>query len=303
MENIGELLALTTALCWTMTSMLFSEAGRRIGSLNLNLIRLILAMGIFMTFLGLTGQPVVPYNASAQLWMYLSLSGLVGFVFGDLFLFRAFVLIGARLSMLVYSSVPVITLFLGWIFLRETIGAEEFLGIVLTLTGIATVVLFRAPAPHEPDPAEIIHRKKRFTQGILFGFLGAVGQAGGLIIARFGAGTEFSAFGATQIRVIAGIVGFSLIFLFTRRFKNFFSSIRNYRAMVLVAAGAFFGPFLGVSLGLRAAQLTTAGIAATLMAITPVLIIPPSVILYKEKITPLEILGTFVTLAGVAILV
>lgn len=283
--------------------MFFSEAARRIGSLNLNLIRLLFALALFMIFQGLTGQDIIPFNAPGHVWMYLSLSGLVGFVFGDLFLFRAFVLIGARLSMLIYASVPVITLFLGWIFLGQTIGLEEFIGILLTLTGIAIVVLFRAPAPHEPDPAEIIHRKKRFSRGILFCVLGAVGQAGGLIIARLGTGTDFSAFGATQIRVIAGIIGFSVIFLVTGRFKNFVTSIQNPKALSLVVIGAFFGPFLGVSLGLRAAQLTTAGIAATLMAITPVLIIPPSVIIYKEKITVLEILGTVITIAGVAVLV
>jgi len=303
MNNLGELLALATAVCWTATSMLFSEAGRRIGSLNLNLIRLIVALVYFMVFLGLTGEQVIPIDAPARVWITLSLSGLVGFVFGDLFLFRAFVLIGARISMLIYSSVPVIALFFGWIFLGETISFQSFIGVVLTLAAIAGVVLFRAPAPHEPDPVQIIHRKKIFTQGVLFGFLGALGQAGGLVIARFGTGTEFSAFGATQIRVIAGIIGFGLIFLVTGRFKKFVHSLKNPKALALVFAGAFVGPFLGVSLGLRAAQLTTTGIAATLMAITPVLIIPPSILLYKERITLLEVVATFVTLGGVAILV
>ena len=298
----GEFFALATALCWTGTSMAFSEAGKRIGSLNLNLIRLITAFGYFLIFMIFTGEPLIPTQAPVSVWIYLSLSGLVGFVFGDLFLFRAFVLIGARLSMLIYASVPMITLFLGWVFLGETIGLEQFLGVVLTLGGIATVVLFRAPDPHEPDPTKVLQRRKDFLQGIGFGFLGALGQAGGLIIARFGTGTDFSAFGATQIRVIAGILGFGIIFLVTGRFPQFVQRIRNRQAMTLVALGAFLGPFLGVSLGLRAAQLTTAGIAATLMAISPVLIIPPSIILYKERITLLEVVGTFVTLGGVAVL-
>jgi drug/metabolite transporter (DMT)-like permease len=62
-----------------------------------------------------------------------------------------------------------------------------------------------------------------------------------------------------------------------------------------------FGPFIGVSLSLMAVQYARAGIASTLMALTPVLILFPYALIYKQKITPKEILGVIVSMTGVAL--
>jgi drug/metabolite transporter (DMT)-like permease len=72
--------------------------------------------------------------------------------------------------------------------------------------------------------------------------------------------------------------------------------------MVRIAMGGFFGPFLGVSLGLFAAQNTTTGVAATIIALVPVLIIPPSVLIFGEKVTAREIVGAVVAVTGVGLL-
>jgi drug/metabolite transporter (DMT)-like permease len=72
--------------------------------------------------------------------------------------------------------------------------------------------------------------------------------------------------------------------------------------MAATTLGSFFGPFLGVSFSLLAIRYTETGIAATIMAIVPILIIPPVVILYKEKVKPLEILGSVISITGVALL-
>ncbi|KGE71911.1 DMT family transporter [Spirochaeta lutea] len=295
----GELLALGTALCWTITSIMFSEAGRRVGSLNLNLIRLLIALGFFTLFQAVTGGELIPFSAPQRIWATMGISGLIGFVLGDLFLFQAFILIGPRLSMLVYSSVPVITLVLGWFFLGETLGAGQGWGVALTLGGILMVIALRNRSPSTGSGETTL---REFVVGVLCAFLGSIGQAGGLIVGRFGAGTEYSAFAATQIRVIAGIIGFLVVFILTRRWRQLWGALHNAKAYPFIVAGSFFGPFLGVSLGLWAAQRTQTGIAATLMAIVPVLIVIPSILIYKEKINLAEIIGTGITLWGVSFL-
>lgn len=63
----------------------------------------------------------------------------------------------------------------------------------------------------------------------------------------------------------------------------------------------FFGPFLGVSFSLIAVKYTAAGVAATLMSIVPVLIIAPSVIFFREKVTFKEIAGAIIAVGGVAL--
>jgi len=123
-----------------------------------------------------------------------------------------------------------------------------------------------------------------------------------LVLGRLGAGTTLNPFAATQIRVFAGIVGFSLVFTVTRKWRNVATAVRDRGAMARVSTGALFGPFLGVSLGLFAAQNTSTGIASTIMALVRVLIIIPPVLLFREKVTFREVLGAIVAVTGVGLL-
>ena len=311
-SRVGELAALGTALCWTITALSFESAGKRIGSLTVNLIRLLMAAVFFALYGWLVRGLAVPTDAGAYAWTWLGLSGLVGFVIGDLLLFQAFVDIGARISMLIYASVPPITALLGRLVLDERLTRVGIVGMVLTVAGIAIVVLRRPPqvtAPLAPfaDPegeysaVHVAHKPHRL-RGALFAFGGAVGQAGGLILGRMGAGVTLDAFAATQIRVFAGIIGFVLVFTFSRRWRTVGSALGDLGAMGRVGLGALFGPFLGVSLGLFAAQNTSTGIASTIMALVPVLIIVPSVLLFKERVTLREVIGAVVAVGGVALL-
>jgi drug/metabolite transporter (DMT)-like permease len=72
--------------------------------------------------------------------------------------------------------------------------------------------------------------------------------------------------------------------------------------MARTGIGAFFGPFLGVSLSLLAVKYTEAGVAATLMALAPVMIIPVSVLVFREHVAWPAVLGAVVAVAGSALL-
>ena len=324
MGRIGELAALATAVFWTITAMSFESAGKRVGSLAVNLIRLVIAFVLFTGYSIAFRGSVVPVDAGATAWTWLSVSGLVGFVIGDLLLFQAFVIIGARIAMLVYSSVPPLTALIGWFVLGERLTTQGWIGMALTVLGISIVVTQRKPAGGDtgvglgPDAGAVPPLDQADdtsdhgvgpslggsskTIGVLLAFGGAVGQAVGLVLSKFGAGLSFDPFAATQIRAIAGIVGFSLLFIVLGKFGSVFHALRDGAAMVRIAMGGFFGPFLGVSLGLFAAQNTTTGVAATIIALVPVLIIPPSVLIFGEKVTAREIVGAVVAVTGVGLL-
>ncbi len=297
-EIIGQIAALGTALCWTITSLSFEAAGRRVGSLQVNLIRLYIALLIFALLLTITGGAPLPLEAPREVWIWLSLSGLVGFVFGDLFLFQSFVDVGARTAMVVYSLVPPLTAILGRIFLQEILEPLQLIAIVVTMTGVILVV--HSGAPPSTAPGGPGARGKR-NRGIFFAFLGAVGQAAGLVMSRYGA-PSYDPFAATQIRVIAGTIGFTILFTISRRWRLVGAALQDRHALRLMGQGAFFGPFLGVSLGLFAAQRTSTGITATLIATVPVLLIPITVFVFRQGITRREIIGCLVAVTGVALL-
>jgi drug/metabolite transporter (DMT)-like permease len=298
LTHLGELAALGTASCWAFSSLAFDAAGRRIGALTLNLIRLVIAFAFLCLAAWAARGIALPVDASAGAWFWLAISGLVGFVFGDLCLFRAFLIIGPRLSMLMMALAPPLTAVIGWLLLGETLTGRDLLGMTLTVAGIAWAVSERNPErdrPGEPLPA-----RPRLS-GVALGFGGALGQAGGLVLSKLGMGT-YNAVAATQVRVLAGIAGYVLLFFALRWWPRVWPAMRDGKALGFASLGAFFGPFLGVTLSLIAIQHTVAGVAASIMALTPVLIIPLVVLLRRERVGPGGIAGAAVAVSGVALL-
>ncbi|KOA21545.1 EamA-like transporter family protein [Clostridium homopropionicum DSM 5847] len=294
-SHIGEFAALLTAFFWTTTAMVFESAGKKVGSLQVNYIRLMFAF-IFISIYTLISRGLfLPVDASTSTWVWLLISGLVGFVLGDLFLFQAYVEIGARISMLIMSSVPPLTAILSYFVLGEKLTKVNILGMTITVLGIALVVLKKKEG--EEGKVQFAHSAK----GLFFAFLGAVGQATGMVISKFGM-QNYNPFAATQIRIIAGLFGFTVLFFIMKRWGNLALAFKNKEALKRISVGALFGPFLGVSFQLLSLQYTSAGVTSTITAIIPVLIIPPAVILFKEKLTSKELFGSMVTIVGVAIL-
>ncbi len=297
-NHFGEIAGVLTAVFWTVTSLAFESAGKKVGSLSVNLIRLIIAF----FFIGFYSWAVrgffFPTDATLYQWEWLALSGLVGFVIGDLLLFQALVVVGARISMLMMALAPPFAAFIGWLVLGEVLSPTNLMGMTITLSGIVIVILKR----ERSEVNGVISRKIKSNysiQGVLLALGGAMGQGAGLVLSKKGMG-DYDAFSASQIRVLTGIVGFIFVLTIMKRWPRFSAALKNIPAMKRITLGAFFGPFLGVSFSLLAVQNTQAGIAATLMSITPVLIIAPAVFLFKEKINWKEILGAVITVIGIA---
>ncbi len=292
--HIGELTSLATALCWTIAVTAFESAGKRAGTLPVNIIRLVLSVGLLSIYTMIFRGSPLPMDATGRVWLWLSLSGLAGFVLGDLLLFKALMIVGSRISMLIYSSVPVITAVFGLLWLNETLSLTDITGIALTLLGISLVILVRHP---EQKGLSLSHP----LTGILYALGGSIGQAAGLILGKFGSG-EYDAFAATQIRTFAGILGFALIITLAGRWKPVGITLKDGKNFRTIMIGSFFGPFLGVSLSLFSVQRTATGIASAIMAIIPVLLIPVAIIYFKEKIMFKEVIGALIAVAGVAVL-
>jgi drug/metabolite transporter (DMT)-like permease len=292
-NHLGEFAALLTALFWTISALAFESASRRLGSLTVNILRLFIGF-IFLTILiYLRRKMLFPLDASPENWFWLSLSGLVGFVFGDYFLFKSYTVIGSRFSMLIMTLVPPMTALFGWIIIGERLTLLNFLGMTLTFTGIALAIFSRNG---EDEKLTL----KLAPIGILYALGGALGQALGLVLSKFGM-KDYDPFSATQIRIIAGIAGFALVVTVLKRWKRVRDAARDTTGMKTLSLGAFFGPFLGVSFSLIAVKYTKTGIASTIMAVVPVFILIPAIFLYKQKVTLPEIAGSVISVCGVAL--
>ncbi|MBC8059764.1 MAG: DMT family transporter [Clostridiaceae bacterium] len=293
-SHLGEMAALATALCWTITAITFETAGKKVGSISVNLIRLVIAFLLISIYNLFARGMILPIDASSSAWLWLTFSGVIGFVIGDLFLFQAFVEVGSRISMLIMSTVPPIAAITGFIIMGETITPLGLAGMVITIMGIAIVILTK-----NPDDKKV--RLSHPIKGLIYAFIGALGQAAGLVFSKFGMGA-YDPFAATQIRIIAAIIGFSMVITITKNWGKLFIAIKDSKAMRYISIGSLFGPFIGVSLSLLAVQHAPTGIVSTITSITPILIIPLSIIVFKEKVYKKEILGAIITLIGISLL-
>lgn len=292
MPFVGELSALVTAILWSGTALVFSSAIARVGSTQVNITRMLIALVLLAASIAIL-QPAIDLDA----WqiVLLAISGAVGLVFGDTFLFRAFQEVGPRISMLVMSLAPALSSIFAYVFLGEIMSWWAIAGMVVTIAGITIVVLERQPAEaaHAMNPA-----------GVFYAVLGALGQAGGLIFAKqaFMIG-EVNAFVATFIRIAASVLIITPVMYFTGRYANPFVAYRGQgRALLLTATGAVIGPWLGITFSLIAVANAQVGVAATIMAMPPILMLPMLVLVFKQRLNWVAYLGALLAVAGVGML-
>lgn len=290
---IGEIASLLTAVLWSGSSIVFTEATKLIGSIQLNINRLMLAAILLAITIPIAGIPIA---IGVTPFLLLVVSGFVGLVFGDGFLFKAFQIIGARVSMLIMAVAPGLTAIFGYFFLGEILSIWGIVGMLVTLIGISIVVLERK------------EKKIKFRDlnkiGMLYGFLGALGQALGLIFAKSAFNhAEIHPMYATFLRIISAIVILLPIMFLFKKYKNPFQVYAGKKnALLYTLSGSILGPYLGITLSLVAIAYTKIGIAATLMSTVPVLMLPLLKIIYKEKIPLSGFIGAVIAVAGVAIL-
>ena len=305
MTYLGETIALITAFSWTATALFADAASRRLGSLPLNLIRMILSLIMLAVLLwAVTGSPF-PSFASGSAWLWLALSGVVGYVFGDYCLFNSYIIFGSKYGQLFMTLAPPIAGITGWMFLGEEMRPTSWLAMLVTLSGIAFSIMVKSG-----DTIKI----KLPLKGILFGIGAGLGQGVGLVLSKIGLNyyaesippsapesiTTLMPFAGTYIRALAGLVGFALLLALRKELHLVGKGFRDRKGITYATLTTFFGPFIGVSLSLMAVRYTQAGIASTLMALTPVLIIVPYCLIHKQKISLREVAGTLITLSGVA---
>ena len=308
MQHLGEIISLIVALSWTATAIFADIASHRLGALPLNLIR----MGFSIVFLSVlllivTGSPI-PLYADGATYFWLALSGLVGYVFGDMCLFSCYVLIGSKFGQILMTLAPPVAGIAGWLMLGEKLSWHSWLAMLVTLTGIAICILGRGGASHKLEV-------KLPLKGVLLGIGAGIGQGVGLVLSKIGLENYAAAlpddvsrgvsammpFAGTLIRAVTGFIGFFLLLAVMGRTSQLRTAVNDRQGMKFALLTTFFGPFLGVSLSLMAVQYANAGIASTLMALTPVLIIVPYSIINHQKISPKEILGTVITVTGAAL--
>ena len=306
MTYLGELISIGVAFSWTATALLSEFGSKRLGNLTLNVLRMALALVFSLVLFGIvTGNPL-PAGASTEACGWMLLSGLVGYVIGDFCLFQCYIIIGSRYGQLFMTLAPLAAALMAWISLGQQMTQMSIVAMLVTLSGIGISVLGRGE-----------HHKVSLRlplNGVLFAIGAALCQGIGLVLSKIGidhyeasalaeAGTLewLVPFSANFYRCVAGIIGFLLLHYFHDGMAPLKEAMHDRKGLTVATATTIFGPFVGVGFSLMAVQYTAAGIASTLMAMTPIIILLPSYYLFHEKITWRAVIGAVISVVGVSL--
>ena len=323
---IGETIALGVAVSWTATALFAEVASKRMGSLPLNTLRMTMSLALLAVTLWLLMGAPYPRYADGDTWLWLMLSGVVGYVIGDYCLMQGYIYIGSRFGQLFMTlSAPTAAL-TGRLLLGESMKPLAIIGMVVTLSGIAMSILSK------PAPNKISFFNFQFSiskKGIFFASMAGICQGFGLVLSKMGLGKYDHAlsvagvdpslapdgallpvpmmftipFAATMIRAAIGLIGFFVLLVFFNRDwqQKLSHAAHDRKAMWCLLGATVFGPFVGVSASLLATEYTSTGIAQTLFALTPILIIAPAAWIFHQRVALREIIGAVISVIGVSL--
>ena len=302
MTYLGELISIGVAFSWTATALLSEFGSKRLGNLTLNVLRMSLALLFSLFLFGFVTGRMLPSGASNEAVGWMLLSGVVGYVIGDFCLFQCYIIIGSRFGQLFMTLAPLSAALMAWVTLGQQMTKMSIVAMLVTLFGIGISVLGRGE-----------HHKVSLRlplNGVLFAIGAAMCQGIGLVLSKIGM-DHFQVtdgmpawlvpFSANFYRCIAGVIGFLLLMYFRSGLKPLQEALHDKKGMSVATATTIFGPFVGVGFSLMAVQYTAAGIASTLMAMTPIIILLPSYWLFHEKITWRAVVGAIISVFGVSL--
>ena len=301
MTYLGELISIGVAFSWTATALLSEFGSKRLGNLPLNVLRMALALIFSLLLFWVVAGSLSPIFIPVEACGWMLLSGLVGYVIGDFCLFQCYIIIGSRYGQLFMTLAPLAAALMAWITLGQQMSLMSIVAMMVTLFGISISVLGRGEH----------HRVslKLPLNGVLYAIGAALCQGVGLVLSKIGMDHyDMNAmpawlvpFSANFFRCVAGIIGFTLLLYMREGFLPLREALHDRKGMSVAVATTLFGPFVGVGFSLMAVQYTAAGIASTLMAMTPIIILLPSYWLFHERITWKAVLGALISVIGVSL--
>ncbi len=291
MNYLGESFAFMTAVSWAMSSIIFEAATKKTDSISLNVLRLIsgiVFLGIITLF---TKGLFLPLDSNATNWTFLGISGIIGLFLGDMFLYEAYFLIGARISMLFMTMTPLIVGFFGFLFVGERLTLLQIIAMFITCSGILMVVI----KPKTENSTE----RKLTPKGILYITLAVTFEAIGNVFTKIGA-HNYDAGSSTQIRMMCALFVFLFYLTFKKKWGNIVRTVKDKKTFAMILAGTVVST-LGITCLVAAFNRINTGVASTISSMSPVIIIPISVIVFKEKVKLKEIVGAIISVMGIAL--
>ncbi len=293
-EILGQLFAVGTAACWGQNSVVYSLAGKRVTSNTVATVRLCLAIVPLFFIHYLITKTFFPTGLALRAYLFIFGSGLMGFFIADILIFKAFVDLGPRETMVIQTLSPLFSALFAYFFFTETLSILEIAGMLATIGGVAWVIMIEGKGGGKWEKVKV--------EGVVYAVLGAVGQSVGMILAKGGLESGLHPVSANFLRMMSGVAGLVLFAALRGQLIRDFAKMKDHRSFFLILSGALIGPVLGVILAMYAISLAPVGIATALMQTSPIMLLPVDRFIFKKQIPPQAVAATFLAIFGVVLL-
>jgi drug/metabolite transporter (DMT)-like permease len=292
--GVGFVYALGTLCLWSISPFFFTAVGRRIGAFTTNFLRVWLALPILLAACAWQSAWSGSHFISPDLhsWILLAASGIAGLSIGDSFFYASLAESGPERACLILTLAPVTTAVLAWIFIKEILTLQQWIGMALVLSGVVAAV-WKTTANPEATP-----------KGMGYAAAAAVCQAVGSILARqaFLIAPHLSALTATTIRLGAAAIVLLLAARWRGPLGSILQSARQARVAGWLLGGTLAGPVGGMLCYVAALKYAPAGIVTTIIFMSPILVFPLGAWHYGTRLGPRTLIGGAAALGGVFLL-
>jgi drug/metabolite transporter (DMT)-like permease len=285
----GQAACLSAAFLWALSVSLFRRPIERYGAPTINLAKCLLATLLQCVTVWAMGLADSLWSAPTEGLLLIAGSGVVGLVVGDTALFAAVSRIGVHRTLLLQTLSPVFAAIVAYFWLGERPTAVQAAGALLILAGIMLVV-----APRGTVQAT---RPWGWTLGIL----AALGQGGGIVMAKVGMG-GVNVLAASCLRLGAAAVVLALIGLFANRFGELWKLTVDTSAITRVVPAIIMGTYLALFLMMAGIAMAPASIAAVLLSTPPVFSLFIEAFVERRPVSQRGLVGTLIAVSGVAVL-
>lgn len=268
------ILALATAICSALGAIILAEvAGRAGGAMSVSRWRTLFA-GIALLALAFASgawSSIQPDHLGKII-----ASSVLSVVIAEPALNASFVRLGARKTALLFALTAPIASALGWVVLDERFSGAQLIGVILILFGIVLAIAFTpaasAPGVRESGHSHIEQRVHWTAYG--YGLLASVGQAGGTLAIRPVMRDDAHPFAVMALRACIAAVTLWGLYLASNGGRIPRNTLPPLKILLAVCLGSAISFVAGMSFMMAALASTPVGIASTLAATTPVVILP-----------------------------